>query len=150
MIQDLPVTDFRDPLFAEAFTRYFSELGIKVRDWERLWDEMNRSGCKAGLRLCNDRVIGFIQYQPILSESSFFEERLGFIRELWIEPDHRRQGHGTALLALAEEACRAQGVVRMILTTDTAAQFYLQNGYRKRPDIAAKNRLCVYEKLLSE
>ena len=150
MIQDLPVTDFRDPVFTEAFARYFVELGLKVRDWEGLWEEMNRSGCEARMRVCNGHAIGFIQYQPILAESSFFEERLGFIRELWIDPDHRRKGHGTALLTLAEEACRAQEVVRMILTTDTAEQFYLRNGYRKRPDISAKNRLCVYEKLLLE
>jgi len=149
MPRNIALTDFCDPRFTDAFMRYFAELGICVRDWEGLWNEMNRSDVSAFLRLFEERAIGLIQYQAITANSAFFEERLGFVRELWVDPASRGEGHGGALLEAAEAACRAQGITRMILTTDTAEAFYLRHGYRARPDILAKNRLPVYEKLLT-
>lgn len=149
-MQDRLITDYRDAHFTDAFMRYFAELGIRVRNWEGLWDEMNRSGVSTLLRERDGYAIGFVQYEVITSKSSFFEERLGFLREIWVDPSLRGAGHGRALLALAEAACREAGVVRMILTTDTAEPFYLRLGYRLRADIRAKNGLCVYERILPD
>lgn len=147
-MQNITLTDHRDPRFADAFMRYFAELGICVRDWSGLWDEMNRSGVSTLLRICNGDTVGFIQYEVSVSKSAFFEERIGFVRELWVAPAARRGGHGAALLSLAEEACRAEGIGRILLTTDTAEAFYLRRGYCPRPDVSAANRLPVLEKRL--
>ena len=149
-MQDRLVTDHRDTCFTDAFTRYFAELGISVQNWEGLWDEMNRSGVSTLLRERDGYAIGFVQYEVITSKSGFFEERLGFLREIWVDPSLRDAGHGRALLALAEAACREVGVRRMILTSDTAEAFYLHLGYCPRADIRSKNGLCVYERLLSD
>lgn len=149
-MQDRFVTDYHDARFTDAFRRYFAELGIEVVRWESLWDEMNHSTVSTILREGEAGTIGFVQYEVITSKSRFFDERLGFVREIWVEPSLRGAGHGRALLALAEEACREAGVVRMMLTTDTAEPFYLRAGYRHRADVHAKNGLCVYERLLTD
>ncbi len=146
MVEDRILDNFYDPIFTDAFRRYFEELGISVTNWDSLWDEMNRSNVSAFLRVCDRRAIGFVQYQPILSKSCFFEERLGFIREFWVDPNQRGQGHGGALLVQVEEIFRRLGIARVILTTDSAENFYLKHGYRKRTDILARNRSCVYVK----
>ena len=39
---DILISDFTDPLFRQAFTRYFEELGVSVRDWDALFQEMNK------------------------------------------------------------------------------------------------------------
>ncbi|MBE6554176.1 MAG: GNAT family N-acetyltransferase [Ruminococcaceae bacterium] len=146
MIEERIIHDFRDVAFTEAFRRYFEELGISVRDWEALWEQMNEGENTAILHCERGKTVGFLQYQIITSKSWFFEERLGFVREFWIDADYRGQGYGSALLARAEQKMREVGIARMILTTDSAEGFYRKQGYRKRADILAKNRDCVYVK----
>jgi len=151
MIHDLLITDFKHPLFQKAFIQYFAELGINVTDWNSLWEEMNSDGSLAYLRIMrineDSKIVGFIQLQPSKMTHWFFEETVGFIREFWISPEYRSQGHGSQLLRLAEkyltDLC---GVSRYILTTDTAESFYLKNGYTKRSKITAKNKYDVFVK----
>ena len=143
------ISDFSDPLFQKAFQLYFAELGIQVKDWDGLFREMNEGDNLAYLRVAEDgAVIGFIQFTPIALTSWFFEERAGFIREFWIAEKHRGQGHGSALLALAEAFFAEKGIHQTILTTDTAPGFYEKHGYRKHPGIQAKNHDDVYVKEL--
>ena len=39
---DTLISDFFDSGFQKAFRQYFAELGIHVRDWDGLFQEMNR------------------------------------------------------------------------------------------------------------
>ncbi len=139
---DVLISDFSDPLFQTAFKTYFKELGIPVKDWDGLFREMNDEGVnRAYVRTDADgSVIGFIQFQPILFQSWFFEETCGFIREFWVSENHRNAGHGAALLQRAEAYFKENDIHTSILTTDTAERFYRKHGYRKAPGCKAKNR----------
>ena len=139
--------NFRDESFRTAFKSYFKELGVTVRDWERLFNEMDASGSFAFVALCGEETVGFIQLQQISFESSFFEESSGFVREFWINNAYRGKGYGKKLLSLAEEYFRGT-VSRIILTTDTAEGFYLKMGYVKAKGITAKNKDDVYVKMI--
>ena len=70
---DALITDFTDAAFKRCFRQYFAELGIEVRDWDGLFEEMNAdSGNEAYIRTdANGNVIGFIQFIPIRFTSWF-------------------------------------------------------------------------------
>lgn len=147
---DRMITDFTDPLFTAAFQRYFSELGVRVRDWEGLFREMNAEGTNAAfVRTAGDgRVLGFLMFRPEPCSGRFFEETLGFIREFWVSEEARGSGHGTALLRLAERHLAQNGIRTSILTTHTAAAFYEKRGYQRAPACRARNGDAVFIKHL--
>ena len=149
--KDILINDFTDPAFEMAFKRYFADIGVNVRDWDRLFSEMNSEERNlAYMRFDEDDIpIGFIQFTIMSFSSWFFKTEIGFIREFWVEHKHRGQGHGSALLHLAEEYFIGKGVHKAILTTDTAEDFYVRLGYKKDVDIAAKNNDPVFIKSLS-
>lgn len=147
---DVLIHDFTDSRFIEAFKLYFGELGINVQDWDGLFEEMNGTkGNAAYVRFDeNGKVIGFIQFVPVELENWFFCERLGFIREFWVSGEHRSMGHGSELLGLAERYFADKGIMKIILTTDTAPAFYESKGYKRDLNFTAKNNDDVYTKNL--
>ena len=147
---DVLISDSSDPLFQSGFKAYFSELGVTVRNWGRMFRKMNEDdGNQAYIRTTKDgSIIGFIQFKPIKFTSWFFEETCGFIREFWVSETYRNAGHGAALLRLAEDYFKKQGLCTSILTTDTAEHFYLNHGYQKAPGCKAKNEDEVFFKRL--
>lgn len=146
--QDVLTADFSDMLFQNAFKQYFSELGIQVTDWDGLFQEMNEEGGnEAYIRTAADgNIIGFIMFKPVPFSSWFFEETGGFVREFWIAEAYRSQGNGADLLKLAEDRLAARDIHMILLTTDTAEQFYLRHGFQKAPGMKAKNEDPVYIK----
>lgn len=147
---DTLISDFSAALFQDAFKSYFSELGVNVTDWNRLFQEMNDEGDNLAFVRATEKneIIGFIQFKPIKFTSYFFEETYGFIREFWISEDYRNMGHGTALLRLVEQYFCEHGIFTSILTTDTAERFYERHGYMKTMGCKAKNQLEVFVKRL--
>ena len=150
---DALITDFTNPVFQAAFKQYFAELGINVKDWDGLFQEMNaEAGGERNAayvrRLADGGVIGFIQFVPIRFTSWFFEETLGFIREFWVAEAFRGRGHGAELLALAERYFLEHGICTAILTTDTARRFYERHGYARAHGCRAKNEDEVFVKRL--
>ena len=144
------IGDFSEPAFQAAFQRYFNELAITVTDWDGLWKEMNGGENRAYLVLEDDRVIGFLLFTEIELSNWFFTQRLGFIREFWVDEQHRGTGIGSQLLALTEKAFLASGLSRAILTTESANEFYAKRGYVKAAGIEAANQQSVYVKDLAE
>ena len=147
---DILISDFTDPLFRQAFTRYFEELGVSVRDWDALFQEMNNGkDTWAFLRVSDDdTVVGFLLFSFTTLSNWFFETRVGFVREFWVGDSQRCKGHGAALLALAEEHFIQNGIFKAILTTDTAEPFYIRHGYSQGTGIPAKNNDPVFVKNL--
>ena len=148
--RDVLISDFTDAGFTEAFKRYFGELGISVEDWDGLFAEMNGTeGNRAYVRYDeNGEAVGFIQFVAIELENWFFCERLGFIREFWISGEYRKMGHGSELLGLAERYFSDNGIRKVILTTDTAPEFYEAKGYKRDGSFTAKNKDDVFVKEL--
>lgn len=144
------LSDFTDPRFQTAFRTYFTELNIPVKDWDGLFREMNEEKGSLAYLLLDDHAnaAGFLLFQMTSFSNWFFEERFGFIREFWVAPAHRRQGHGKTLLGLAETFFLEHGACRSILTADDAAAFYLANGYQRMPGVIAKNNMEVLAKNL--
>lgn len=58
----------------------------------------------------------------------------GYLSLIAVDPAHRRRGVAAALLAAAEDRCRAQGLTRMLLevrsSNEGAQAFYTANGYQ--------------------
>ncbi len=150
MYSDTIIYDFTDARFQTAFKKYFSELGIHVRDWDGLFREMNDEGNNAAIvrTAADGETVGFIQMKPIQFSGGFFEETCGFIREFWIAEAFRNKGCGTALLHLAENWFLKHEIYTGILTTDTAPDFYEKLGYVRARGCKAKNQLDVYMKHL--
>lgn len=151
LFHDELTTDFSSPAFQRAFQQYFAELDIHVSDWEGLFREMNGGGNAAFVRTDSEgAVVGFLLSCPITFTSWFFEGTCGFIREFWVADGFRAQGHGSALLRMAESHFLKTGVHTSILTTDTAPDFYKKHGYSPAPGCTAKNGDPVFIKWLSQ
>ena len=148
--QDHFLEDFTSDAFRHSFRLYFDELKIPVTDWEGLFRKMDSDGRnnRAFLRMNGDRAVGFLQFCELELNGWFFTKSVGFVREFWIAPEFRRQGHGLALLRMAEEYFAARHITSVVLTTDTAPAFYEKNGYRHDPGFTAKNGDPVYMKHL--
>lgn len=77
----------------------------------------------------NELAIGFIW----VSLGSRGSEQIAFIHQLFIYPQHRRQGHARAALEAIEAALLARGVAAIVLhvfnSNKTAQQLYATAGY---------------------
>jgi ribosomal protein S18 acetylase RimI-like enzyme len=66
-----------------------------------------------------------------------------FVYELWIDPDHRRNGVGRAAMEFAEEEARRRGLTRVTLNVfggnDAARGLYRSLGYREAAVWMAKD-----------
>ena len=149
-MKDILITDFTNVDFQNAFKLYFDELGVTVKQWDKLFAEKNEEKDNfAYMRFSEkDQIVGFIQFQPITLSNWFFNSTMGFIREFWIAKEYRNNGNGKDLLKLAETYFINNGIFKSILTTDTAPEFYEKYGYVKDMAVSAKNQDDVYIKAL--
>ncbi len=153
MYIDTLVTDMTDAALQRAFRAYYGELGVQVTNWEGLFAEISDSpDCLFVRRDEEGRVIGFLLFAMLEAATAgrgFYTARLGCVEEFWVAPEYRRQGHGKALLCLAEKHFIQLGCGYAILTTDTAPEFYERQGYSLQKGISAKNKADVYLKPLT-
>lgn len=82
-----------------------------------------------------EEIAGFIIYQ-IDSERSDWCERpgVGFIREFYVAPAHRRKNLGSLLIKRADEMLKKMGANDVYLASakdEGVITFYEKNGYRK-------------------
>lgn len=79
-----------------------------------------------------DRAVGFVMFGP--KERGFERARTrGVVRNVFVVPDARGEGVGTALMDAAEERLAAAGVDEIVLEAmadnDAARSFYRERGY---------------------
>ena len=87
----------------------------------------------------DDTPIGFIMYQVDSPKSNWCEkEGYGFIREMYIRKDHRKQGYGKILVAHTENELKKLSVPYIYLTSSNDA-FWLSVGYVSTGEICEKN-----------
>jgi len=91
------------------------------------------------LLLLDDTPIGFIMYQVDSPKSNWCEkEGYGFIREMYIRKDHRKQGYGNILAAHAESELKKLSVPYIYLTSSNDP-FWLSIGYTSTGENCEKN-----------
>ncbi len=149
-MKDILISDLANEYFQKAFKLYFNELEVKVENWNELFQEINDDKDNfAYIRLTEDfEVVGFIQFKCIELSNWFFTAPFGFIREFWVSSEYRGKGQGKELLFLAEEYFKNKNIVKCILTTDGATEFYEKHGYKHDKTIIAENKDAVYVKIL--
>lgn len=142
---------FANPALRQAFMDYFAELGVTVRNWEPLFQELDRREGWTLLRQ-NDagHIAGFLLCSVQQMSSGFFTASIGFVEEMYVAPAYRHQRHGAALMSAAEERFCASKCGYAILTTDSAPGFFTRQGYLIQPSITAKNGDPVYVKPLEK
>jgi len=87
----------------------------------------------------DDSPVGFIMYQVDSQKSNWCEkEGYGFIREMYIRKDCRKQGYGKTLVAHAEDELKRLSVPYIYLTSSNDA-FWLSIGYTSTGEICEKN-----------
>ena len=150
-MKDLLIHDFTNDIFQNAFKAYFAELDIEVANWDRLFLGMNTEQGNIGIVRISPEgdTIGFIQFRIDQLKNWFFEEKIGFVRELWDAKAWRRSGHGAALMQAAENYFSDNHVYKAVLTTDTAPHFLMHQGYHRDSSYTAQNEDEVFIKLLS-
>ena len=82
------------------------------------------------------KAVGFTQLYPIFSSVSM--ERMLLLNDLFIDPEHRGQGIGKALIDTAKDLCRTtrqKGIVLQTETNNPAQRLYEREGFTKDPDL---------------
>ena len=147
------LNNFYDARFQQAFRAYFQEIGVNLKEDTDVFDNIAEAFEKENMRtfVMRDKtsLAGFIMVQPEYLKGSFFEERTGFVRELWVAPPFRRLGCGKELLEKAEDHFRKKGISKLILTyEEDALPFYLKMGFMPDGSYKAKNNGKILIKLL--
>jgi GNAT superfamily N-acetyltransferase len=80
----------------------------------------------------NDRLLGFVMFTVDSGSLSRSVSR-GLVENLYVVPDRRREGIGTALLEAAESALEGEGVdviaLDVLAANNDARAFYREHGY---------------------
>jgi len=139
-------TDSDFDAFAQMVGVYFIE-DLK----ETLYNNPPIEMCKAMIQSVKDGItyldllhldntpIAFIMYQVDSLKSNWCEkEGYGFIREMYIRKDHRKQGYGKILVAHAEKELKKLSVPHIYLTSSNDP-FWLSVGYANTGEVCKKN-----------
>ncbi|MDG5777682.1 GNAT family N-acetyltransferase [Haloarculaceae archaeon H-GB2-1] len=128
----------------ETLTDFWTGLASEQRQYEsHVLPEENRTAIREILvrqvvtnRILvarrGDTLVGFLSYNV---ESGFFEQDVtrGVVEHLYVLPDHRNDGIGSALLEAAEDALRDRNVDTLVLEAmadnEPARRFYRRHGY---------------------
>lgn len=149
----LELSNFYDERFKQCFRAYFLEIGINLKEDTDVFDDITKSYEKENMRTFvieeEKQYAGFIMLQPEHLKSGFFEERVGFIRELWVAPSFRRLGYGKQLIEIAEDYFKKEEISKLILTyEDDALGFYKRLGFNLDRSYNAKNDESVIIKYI--
>ncbi|MBP3666907.1 MAG: GNAT family N-acetyltransferase [Clostridia bacterium] len=145
------VENYESEPFMTAFKTYFGEISGRERNWPLLFRQMNaeREVTRAVLLQDGGTAVGFVLFCPLHLSCPFFTETYGYIRELWVASEYRRQGNGRLLLALAEQDLSNRKIARVLLKADPRATgFYEKQGYTVS-DTAVSEEGVMYTKHIS-
>lgn len=139
MVIDTPTTDDVD-----AIVDQWVALARDQRDYDsHIVPERNRSTVREAVlrRIVSDELLvaredgGVVGFVMFTRESGQYEQDVqrGVVQNIYVVPDHRRRGIGTALLTAAEDALTESGVDRVALDVmaknEDARRFYRRHGY---------------------
>lgn len=129
---------------ADELTELWMELAADQRDYgSHLLAAENRqqaresllrhalTGCLLAARDDGD-IVGFVSFYP---EGGSFEQdaQRGIVENIYVVPERRGEGIGSALLSAAEERLRAEGAdvlaLEAMAANEAAIRFYRRHGY---------------------
>lgn len=143
-MNDLIIYDFSNTTFQPAFKKYFAELRIEVKDWDGLFQGMNKEQDNVAIVRTPPRKtkpLGFIQFRIDLLKNWFFEEKIGFIREFWVSDPWRHAAMGllycnpqkTILMTIKDIRLCSQPIPRLTFTSSrVCAGSFLLSDQQKR------------------
>ena len=120
------------PLF-DAYRQFYRQTSAPEQARQFLLDRFEHSQSIIFLALAGAAAIGFTQLYPSFSSAAM--ARIFILNDLFVTPEARRSGVGSALLQAAAEYGRHTGAVRLVLSTElsnTAAQsLYEKTGWKR-------------------
>lgn len=128
------------PLF-DAYRQFYRLASDPEHARQFLLDRFRHQQSIMFLAFAGNRAIGFIQLYPSFSSGAM--ARILILNDLFVSPERRRQGAGTALLDHAATYGRNIGAVRLVLSTEltnTAAQAVYEKAGWKRDTV-----FCTYQ-----
>jgi GNAT superfamily N-acetyltransferase len=154
MIKITLLKNYLDQRFKDLFTKYFLELNITLDSDTKIFDFMQKSvkseNLKTYVYIEQNEFLGFIMFQEevFTSSSEFFQEKTLFIREYFVVSEKRKLGIGQLLLNQCENYAKKLKIHKLILTTHTAKDYYINRGYFIDSSYSAKNDHEVLVKYL--
>ena len=128
------------PLF-DAYRRFYGQSSEPERARQFLLDRFAHNQSVIFVAFEGDAAIGFTQLYPSFSSVSM--ARIFILNDLFVAPEARGCGAGSALLESASEYGRRVGALRLVLSTGvgntTAQSLYERLGWKR--DTA----FCVYQ-----
>lgn len=128
------------PLF-DAYRRFYRMPGDLEGARRFLRERMERDESVVFVAFENGNAIGFTQLYPGFSSGAM--ARIFVLNDLFVDPEARRSGVGSALLRTAAEFGRAEEAVRLVLSTEltnkSAQAVYEKNGWKR------DTMFCVYQ-----
>jgi len=131
------------PLF-DAYRQFYRLASDPEGARQFLLERFAHSQSVIFLALDGDAAIGFTQLYSSFSSGAM--ARISVLNDLFVAPEARRRGVGSALLEAAAEYGQRVGAVRLALSTElnnTTAQALYERGGWKRDTV-----FCVYQRAL--
>lgn len=128
------------PLF-DAYRRFYRLPGDIEGGRRFLRERIERNESVIFVAFVEGKAVGFTQLYPSFSSGAM--ARIFILNDLFVLPEARRSGVGSALLQTAADFGRAEGAVRLVLSTEltnTVAQSVYKNSGWKRDTV-----FCVYQ-----
>lgn len=129
------------PLF-DAYRQFYEQPADLAGAWRFLSERMSRGESTIFLAELGGQAAGFAQLYPCFTSAGM--ARIFILNDLFVTPEMRGQGVATALLRRSAEFGRAEGAVRLSLSTATdnlAAQTVYEREGWKRDDVFLNYRL---------
>jgi len=128
------------PLF-DAYRQFYRQPGDVERARRFLLERLEHKQSVILLAFEDDAAIGFTQLYPSFSSGAMAPTFI--LNDLFVAPEARRRGAGSALLQAAAEYGRRSGALRLILSTEVtntiAQSVYERMGWKRDTDF------CVYQ-----
>ena len=132
--------DLLVPLF-DAYREFYRQPSEPERARRFLLERLERQQSVILLAFEGTAAIGFTQLYPSFSSGAM--ARIFILNDLFVTPEARRRGAGSALLQAAAESGRRVGALRLVLSTEvantTAQSVYEKMGWKR------ETVFCVYQ-----
>ena len=140
-VEDL---DLLVPMF-DAYRQFYRQRSDPERARRFLLERFEHGQSVIFLAFEGDAAIGFTQLYPSFSSGAM--ARIFILNDLFVTPEERKRGAGSALLRAASEFAHRIGALRLVLSTEltnsTAQSLYERSGWK--PDTT----FCVYQLAVS-